>query len=100
MSIIIKGMKMPENCTECRFGYDGKCFAVKPFHRFFVDDPFECPLIELPPHGDLIDRDALMKDGWKLYKEVMRMGGYAIHEKPLDYQDIPTVIPADKGEET
>ena len=55
--------------------------------------PTWCPLIELPPHGDLIDRDALMKDGWlSLHKEVIRMGGYAIHELPLINPSIPVVI--------
>lgn len=49
--------------------------------------------VELPPHGDLIDRDALMKDGWlSLHKEVIRMGGYAIHELPLKNPTIPVVI--------
>lgn len=51
---------------------------------------------EVPPHGDLIDRDALIKDGWlNLYKEVIRMGGYAIHELPLKNPSIPVIIPAD-----
>ena len=60
MSVLIN-MSMPENCRECRFGYDGKCFAEQPFHRFFVGDTHKCPLIELPPHGRLIDADALLK---------------------------------------
>ena len=55
--------------------------------------PPHCPLVEVPPHGDLIDRDALIKDGWlNLYKEVIRMGGYAIHELPLKNPSIPAVI--------
>lgn len=66
MSVLIKGMKMPENCRECRFGYDGKCFAEQPFHRFFVGDTHKCPLIELPPHGDLIDRDEQIERAWRL----------------------------------
>ena len=51
------------------------------------------------PHGDLIDRDALIKDGWlNLHKQVIRMGGYAIHELPLKNPSIPVVIPAEEGE--
>ena len=61
MSVLIN-MSMPENCRECRFGYDGKCFAEQPFHRFFVGDTHKCPLIELPTHGRLIDADALEKE--------------------------------------
>jgi hypothetical protein len=55
--------------------------------------------VPVPPHGDLIDRDALIKDGWlNLYKEVMRMGGYAIHELPLKNPSIAVIIPAEEGE--
>lgn len=57
------------------------------------EDRFDVILV--PPHGDLIDRDALIKNGWlNLYKEVMRMGGYAIHELPLKNPSIPVIIPA------
>lgn len=49
------------------------------------------------PHGDLIDRDALIKDGWlNLHKEVIRMGGYAIHELPLKNPSIPVIVPAEE----
>lgn len=55
--------------------------------------------VPVPPHGDLIDRDALIKDGWlNLHKEVIRMGGYAIHELPLKNPSIPVIIPAEEGE--
>ena len=54
---------------------------------------------EVPPHGDLIDRDALIKDGWlNLHKEVMRMGGYAIYELPLKNPSIAVIIPAEESE--
>lgn len=106
MSILIKGMTMPKNCGECKFfawkrGVGQHC-AVDDritFHATIdgMNVAYErngnCPLIELPPHGDLIDRDALMKDGWLcLHKEVIRMGGYAIHELPLINPSIPVVI--------
>jgi len=57
--------------------------------------------IVVPNHGDLIDRDALIKDGWlNLHKEVIRMGGYAIHELPLKNPSIPVIIQADREEAT
>ena len=76
MSILIKGMQMPKNCRECRFlegdTMDGLCHAANKWlddesflwHYYAegdIDDsmPFNCPLIELPPHGDLIDRGML-----------------------------------------
>ena len=64
-----------------------------------IGRPDFCPLVELPAqHGRLIDADALMKDGWVLHKQVMRMGGYAIHEMQLNYPTIPTVIEAEEGD--
>ena len=100
MSILIKGMEMPLQCIACEF------WMLYPYKEETLDmcklqskvvEPYkkdeDCPLIEVPPHGDLIDRDALMKDGWlNLHKEVMRMGGYAIHELPLKNPSIPVVI--------
>ena len=72
MSILIKGMEMPKNCEECRlntmyglpFACDGWCFAMSPTEPNSKSlatktRPPHCPLIELPPHGDLVDRDRL-----------------------------------------
>lgn len=60
MSVLIKGMEMPTSCIECRFGYDGKCFAHQPFKRFVLGQEVDCPLAPVPPHGRLIDADALL----------------------------------------
>lgn len=77
MSVLIKGMKMPKSCSTCQMlegdPADGICHAAG---RWLDDDeywtwyvypegdiddsrPSNCPLVELPDHGDLIDRDAL-----------------------------------------
>lgn len=70
--VYIKGMEMPGSCGECRFlnpgNYKGKeypcvCdvgdFLVKPSETDLRDGL--CPLVELPDHGDLIDREELIK---------------------------------------
>lgn len=66
MSILIRGMKMPTNCYVCPFCdyVSARCDAVKgtpytPPNRYEVTAEW-CPLIELPPHGRLIDADALI----------------------------------------
>ena len=63
MSILIKGMEMPKNCHECRFVSGCYCKAAQKKLDLMVDVSYirdtVCPLIELPPHGDLIDRDEL-----------------------------------------
>lgn len=62
MSILIKGMEMPQNCTECRFAVDGWCYAYgRPNIEALAN--YErtnfCPLVPVPDHGRLIDADAL-----------------------------------------
>ena len=72
MSILVKGMKMPTECRECRFmdyHYTGETWCLHTNRILAMDFkpiPYEgrprwCPLIELPSkHGRLIDADALM----------------------------------------
>ena len=98
MSVLIKGIEMPKNCLDCPCLNSEEMYCQvtgKNLGLAFASlyKASGCPLVEVPtPHGRLIDADKLMEDGWKLYKEVIRMGGYAIHEKPLNYPDIPTII--------
>ena len=72
MSVLVGGMKMPRNCIECPLQFGGICSVQPPE----IDDPFVaetveeaakgrtnwCPLVELPPHGRLIDADELRQD--------------------------------------
>ena len=76
MSILIHDMEMPTSCDKCRFCVNGftddapmyEC-AVQSYENVSVlvesgGKPFDfrpdwCPLIELPPHGRLIDADKL-----------------------------------------
>ena len=102
MSVLIKGMKMPKNCGVCPVEhYECMLLGDTYVMQYFDGDerhPY-CPLIEVPtPHGRLIDADALANDGWTLHKQVMIMGGFAIHELPLKNPTIPTVIEAEDGE--
>ena len=80
---------MPKNCGECPLlNYHSPCWknggAVDWENR-----PNWCPLIEVPPHGRLIDADALttvteMVNGkWKTYLEV------------FEITDAPTIIEAE-----
>lgn len=73
MGIYIKGMEMPKNCNECKFGtwsnlHQTACCKRHDFDPCFKDYSREymekradfCPLVEIPePHGRLIDGDAL-----------------------------------------
>ena len=109
--VYITDMEMPKHCSKCPF-LIGSSSPKEPFvdckligrlgsilNVVCSGIPFECPLVPVPDHGRLIDADELSNDGWTLHKQVIRMGGYAIHEMPLNNPSIPTIIPADKEDE-
>ena len=75
--ILIRGMEMPEHCGECKLKaeYDDETFCP-----FFADNVEywiaagrrheECPLVNVPPHGDLIDlRSVNLEDGTYEYQD-------------------------------
>ena len=83
MSVLIKGMEMPEDCRDCPMEMfymncgETRCRAKnKILAEDFKAIPFDgrpdwCPLVEVPvPHGDLIDIDSKItigiKDGLKV----------------------------------
>lgn len=63
MSVLIKGMDMPTNCTNCPCSNDDTrfCRAAKEYIPMLGKPEF-CPLIPVPTHGRLIDADALKKN--------------------------------------
>jgi hypothetical protein len=104
MSVLIKGMEMPNRCFKCIFLTTAPsffCLAGKKDlcaeHGINISRPDWCPLIELPPHGRLGDLDKLMtefmdsdldhlqRDDWK---EVIQI-----------VADAPTIIEAEGSEE-
>ena len=61
MSVLIKGMKMPEKCGNCPISTNTRRCVIL-WQEFNPKKRLDnCPLIELPPHGRLIDADALLK---------------------------------------
>jgi len=70
MSVLIKGLKMPKDgCKDCLLVKRGRVFDICPFLKREVNGnverggkPYDCPLIELPDHGRLIDVDKLIAD--------------------------------------
>ena len=71
MSVLVKGMEMPENCYQCRF-YNSPCAQCKIIGRTYMNTsnqpsirPEWCPLVDVAmPHGRLVGADAL--DAWVL----------------------------------
>ena len=104
MSVIVKGMKMPIGCdgwgTSCpllQWGLgDVYCRithrrfdSIEDCYKYAKERPADCPLIEVPPHGNLIDRDALIKylesevqtTGVNVTKEYLRFAPTIIEEE-------------------
>ena len=85
MSVLIRGIKRPTSEEKCKF------FQPAPFRAPFcvingvchgID---ACPLIEVPtPHGDLIDRIALLNHMTNVHKEWQ--------EHPDQHKSIITII--------
>ena len=66
MSILIEGMEMPKSCHSCpmcfmRFCQAGDRELSERETRPNAKRPEDCPLVPVPPHGRLIDADALME---------------------------------------
>ena len=77
MSILIRGMEMPKNCDECRIMMfeDTNCLpelfcgcpiVFKAHPQGVGHRPDYCPLIEVPPHGRLIDADAFQLEAYNM----------------------------------
>lgn len=116
MSILIKGLKIPKNCCECfafKTNASGMMFCRAGKTAFEKEDaewlPLRvsdhCPLIELPDHGDLIDRDALSAamyhEAFETDSNMQRWdSGCWIRYKMFENKrnDAPVVIPAERSE--
>ena len=68
MGVYIRGIEMPKSCIECPFitsswGLDYYCTIAKDYEEYrYINERRmkSCPLVSVPPHGRLIDADALM----------------------------------------
>ena len=126
MSILIKGMEMPGCCGGCLFyglesAGDGMYWDYCRYNCVPIEDPYtgrrsDCPLVYVPPHGDLIDRNKLYNKtaDWEAQALYMveatandekttqwRKWTTVLTERSafkFDVADAPTIIPAEGGE--
>lgn len=97
MSILIRGMEMPKNCRECPFYYPFICMArdenIAEDCNPVKSRDKDCPLIELPLHGDLIER----KTAYESLLCGMVMTGYQSQALAcIDEFFVPTIIEAEE----
>ena len=87
-----KDVKFPKACEQCYF-YDGLLCCVLDTYIYDPENKHgECPLIEVQPHGDLIDRDALLDTATIHWSQTTNESCFPIDE--IEYA--PTIIPASK----
>ena len=94
MGVYIKDMEMPviEMEWTIRRGADGKWYAVDTNAETTDGEWHE--LVPVPPHGRLIDADALaVNDGWLAEAEEYRTHISFVYSNDID--NAPTVIPAE-----
>ena len=109
MSLLIKGMdmEMPQNCCECplnmvlcNHGYKYLYYHPELYDKR-ADD---CPIMKVPPHGDLIDRDALSKQLGITDMHCLKcaLGNYGLCTRGPEFvvackeiEDAPTIIDAE-----
>ena len=108
MSVLVKGMEMPESCP-CKLvgvGYDLYCSftsGIPSRMREYVEcceketRPDWCPLAEIPtPHGKLIDADALHYSRIRIAHNDGTIGGYNAVVMSAEIKDATTIIEAEE----
>ncbi len=103
MGVYIRGMEMPTSCDSCMF-------SRRSIHNIDwcvlteKDLPCNCPLVPVPPHGDLIDRDELRGTLSAESYAISNSGfgepiyGMSLYGILKVASDAPTIIPAEEGE--
>lgn len=88
MSVLIKGMEMPEDCFSCPLKEEGVCNITNAYAGEINERNSDCPLVELPEHhGRIIDEDGII---------VPSLSSWADQVIVADaIQDAPTVIEAE-----
>lgn len=111
MSVLIQGMEMPERCTECPlFAYnekirwmDGGRYTEGAYCCIMTGQLIDntqreehCQLVEIPPHGRLIDADELAGCLATLLQFPSNLvnGQWIVNT----IREQPTIIPGDKEE--
>jgi len=94
MSVLIKGMEMPKNCDDCRLGIDCAYDESQYGYKMMGGRPHNCPLVPVPPHGRLIDAEALKKNAYPFPCAIGTEWAVTLRQ----INDAPTIIQAEEGE--
>jgi len=101
--ILIRGYSAPASCATCHFNSNAFCDVLGRKVKIpvdYVERPNTCPLVELPPHGDLVDATQ--------YRDEFMDGVYNMCADDSDnnranaiidlYDCAPVVVPAERSD--
>ena len=110
MSVLINGIDVPKNCGQC-FAFDdytGGCnlYSMGIVNRYNIasnSKPDWCELVELPPHGRLIDADKMAESVKTQVSFVKNLGNEVLTEIADEWEkgilqeiaNSPTVLKAE-----
>lgn len=108
MSILIKGLAMPDCCWNCPCcdGEYGECNISGEKIKIADVRLTDCPLIKLPNHGDLIDREelsaAMYHEAFETDSNMQKWDSgcwirYKMFENKMN--ETPVIIPAERSED-
>lgn len=96
MSVYIKGMEMPKEGDLIVIRPDGKAYYVSANPQ----NAYEGEAVPVPPHGRLIDADALLESEQGYTIPNYNSDGYVADLEgaytEVQIENAPTIIPADK----
>lgn len=101
MGILITCMEMPKSCWDCEFerptiDHHECCILTKKSYSWgLTEPPSDCPLVEVPKHGRLIDADELL-----LKIDCHGTNKFGILDEDIRefINEVPTVIQTEEGE--
>lgn len=104
MSVLIKGMKMPKDCEHCGLsktdsaGFFGCSITENIVLRKTEENrPSWCPLVEVPPHGRLIDEKQIPYIDLNADMPQSKVRVWTTFKDKIDR--LPTIIEAEEGAE-
>ena len=94
--VYIPGFKKPVACWHCALlnKDEERCPLHDDWYLSLKDEYEECPLVEVPDHGDLIDAQEQMR-----LMKACEYDTYNDYSRAFDMlDDAPTIIPEDREE--
>lgn len=98
MGIYLPNMEMPTSCSVCKLFSEYGCPFIGAVGYALTrgERSNDCPLVEVPQHGRLVDGDRLLSERMKRAYYHLPNGDTAI--PIIDIEHAPTIIPAEEGE--